>query len=106
MQLFDSHAHYNDEKFESDREQVINQALENGVKKIICAGYSIESSRKAIQIANNYEHIYAIVGISPNDLPNIEELNEQIQEIESLAKENKVVGIRRNRIRLLLEQRK
>ena len=41
MELFDSHAHYNDEKFDEDREDIINKAYNSGVTRIINAGYSI-----------------------------------------------------------------
>ena len=44
MQIFDSHAHYNDEKFELDREETLQKVLDAGVKNLICSGYSVESS--------------------------------------------------------------
>ena len=47
MELFDNHAHYNDEKFDLDREEIINKIYESGVTKFMCAGYSLESSIKA-----------------------------------------------------------
>ena len=43
MNLFDSHAHYNDEKFYNDRKEIIEQTLKNGVSNFIVAGYNIES---------------------------------------------------------------
>ena len=69
MELFDSHAHYNDEKFDQDREEVLQAIFQEGVTKLICAGYSLEASKEAVQIANAHQNIYAIVGISPNDIP-------------------------------------
>ncbi len=98
MELFDSHAHYNDEKFDQDREEVLQAIQEEGVTKLICAGYSVESSQKAVEIAKEYESIYAIVGISPNDIPTqgIEyerTLIQQLQQIQELAKREKVVAI-------------
>lgn len=100
MQLFDSHAHYNDEKFDEDREDVISKVYENGVKKLICAGYSLKSSIDAVNIANEHNNIYAIVGISPNDIPECQnkdyfekELNNQLKQIKELAKKPKVVAI-------------
>ena len=68
MELFDSHAHYNDEKFNEDRDILIEDIYNNRITKIINVGYNIESSKKAIEIANKYNFIYASVGISPNDL--------------------------------------
>lgn len=92
MELFDSHSHLNDEKFEKDRYEIINEIYKNGVKNFITAGYSAESSKLAIDIANKYEFIYAIVGISPNDIPqNGEQLWKQILEIKEIAQKNKKV---------------
>ena len=96
MNLFDSHSHYNDDKFNMDREEIIKETLLNGVSNFIVAGYNIESSKKAIEIAKGYEGIYAIVGISPNDLEKIntiEEINKSIDEIKIIANDKKVVAI-------------
>ena len=59
MKLFDSHAHYNDERFDQDRDAIISEAHEEGVAKILNVGYSLESSKKAVEIANNYDFMYA-----------------------------------------------
>ena len=97
MKLFDSHAHYDDEKFEEDRENVIQSIYNSGVDKFISAGYSLESSKNAIKLANEYEFIYTTVGISPNDVKLT--LKETLEDIEKLEKiinkeENKkIVGI-------------
>ena len=73
IEYFDSHAHYDDSKFDEDRQNIINEIYNEGVTKIISAGYSLESSKYAINLANDYEFIYATCGISPNDVPeNIE----------------------------------
>ena len=89
MDFFDTHAHYNDEKFEEDRDIIIKQVQENNIKYITVVGYNIESSIKAIEIANKYDNIYATVGISPNDLES--EIN--LEKIENLAQNKKVVAI-------------
>ena len=95
MNLFDSHSHLNDEKFDEDRDKVINEIYASGVTNFITAGYSVESSRKAIQISNNYNFSYAIVGVSPNDIPQDEnKLWKDIKEIKNLAQNNsKVLAI-------------
>lgn len=91
MEFFDSHAHYNDPKFEEDRDQIIKEIYNNGVTSVINAGYSIESSKKAIEIANNYSFMYTTAGISPNDIDNFKEQDLKI--IENIAKNKKVVAI-------------
>ncbi len=42
MELFDTHSHYNDEKFDTDRDEMIEETFDSGITKFICAGYSIE----------------------------------------------------------------
>lgn len=95
MELFDSHAHLDDEKFNEDRENLIPQIKEDGVTKLITAGYSLESSKKASELASKYDFIYATSGISPNDIPQTEEelwiMLDQIKEIEK--QNEKIVAI-------------
>lgn len=97
MRLFDSHAHYDDEKFDQDREEIIQKIHDSGVEKFISAGYSLESSKRAIDLADKYEFIYTTVGISPNDVKQtLEETIEDIKKLEDIItrKENdKIVGI-------------
>lgn len=95
MKFFDSHAHLDDEKFNIDREELIENIYKEGIKKIVSAGYSLESSKKAIELSQKYEFIYATCGISPNDIPQTEEeLWNMLDEIRQIAKENpKVVAI-------------
>ncbi len=97
MELFDSHAHYNDEKFDEDREQLIKDTYDSGITKFIVAGYDIESSKKAIEIAKKYDFTYTIIGISPNDIPQSNtELWINIEKIEQIYHENsgtKIVAI-------------
>ena len=96
MNLFDSHSHYNDEKFDIDRDEMIKETLNSGVSNFIVSGYNIGSSKKAIQIAKQYDGIYAIVGISPNDVEDIktgEDIKAYVSEIEKIANNDKVVAI-------------
>ena len=89
MNLFDSHAHYNDEKFDNDRKEIIEKTLKNGVSNFVVAGYNIESSKKALNIVKEYKELYSIVGISPNDIEDIKEdkdIDTNILEIEKLIK--------------------
>lgn len=92
MELFDSHAHLDDERFNNDRETLIQQIREAGITKLISAGYSLEGSKKAKELAEKYNFIYATSGISPNDIPQTkDELWIQLDEIEKLAKESKKI---------------
>jgi len=94
MEMFDSHSHYNDEKFDEDREELLKNMCKENITNIICAGYSVESSKFALNIANEYEFIYATCGISPNDIPQTEEeLWKQIEEIKEIANNKNIVAI-------------
>ena len=97
MEFFDSHSHYNDEKFNEDRENIIEETYKNGITKFICAGYNIESSELSIEIANKHDFIYSIVGISPNDVPQTqEEISGMLEKIENIIKNDdnkKIVAI-------------
>ena len=94
MNLFDNHAHLDDEKFDEDREKIIEE-IHKELIGFISAGYSLEGSKKAIELSNKYDFIYATCGISPNDIPQTEEeLWIMLSQIEDFAKNNnKVVAI-------------
>lgn len=90
MELFDTHAHYNDEKFDNDRKQIIQNIYNSNVTMLVNAGYSVESSIKAIEIAKDYDWMFNIVGVSPNDIAeSIDEIDKQISNIEELVIKDK-----------------
>lgn len=91
MKFFDSHSHFNDEKFDLDREELIKKVYEDGITNVICNGYNVEKSKFALEIANTHDFIYATCGISPNDIEDYSEENLKI--IEELAKNKKIVAI-------------
>lgn len=92
MEYFDTHAHYDDEKFNEDREDVLNKIYNAGVTRCINMGCDIESSIKAIEIAENHEHVYCGVGLHPEEIPqNDGEMLKTISQIKELATKNKKV---------------
>ena len=94
MEFFDTHSHYNDEKFDLDREEIILKTKEDGITRFNCVGYDVESSKLSIKIANSYPFIYSICGISPNDVvDDLCKIDKQIQKIEYFLKndENKKI---------------
>ena len=72
--IFETHAHYDDHKFDEDREAVLQKVIQSGVSPIINVGASIESTKEAIELAKSHDYIYAAVGVHPSD---IEDLNEE-----------------------------
>ncbi len=95
MKFFDSHAHLDDEKFNEDRDEIIQQIKKFGIENFISAGYSLEASKKGLELAKKYVFIYTTSGISPNDIPQTEEeMWKTLSEIKEIAKTNsKVVAI-------------
>ncbi len=92
MYYFDTHAHYDDDKFSDDRDEVIKSLFKSGVTKIVNMGCDVESSKFAIKLANIYEYIFAGVGLHPENIPQTkEELLESIEEIKQLIISNKKV---------------
>lgn len=88
--MIDSHSHLQDEKYTNVKE-IIENAQKSGVDKIVCSSSSLKASKKAVEIANTFENVYATVGIHPEEAG---EWSEQTKaEIENLAKEHKVVAI-------------
>ena len=92
MEYFDTHAHYDDNKYIEDREEVLERIFKAGVTRCINMGCDIESSQKAIEIANTHDFIYAAVGLHPEEIPQSEEeMWKTIFQIKDLAVQNKKV---------------
>ena len=92
MRIIDVHAHYEDERYNEDREETLNRQFENGVDYIINAGAGIESSRGAVSISNSHKNIYCTIGIHPQYV----EDGENIQDLRNLYVEStkdKIVAI-------------
>lgn len=89
--LFDSHAHLDDEKFDADREQVIQRAFDSGVTGIINAGACMASSARSVALAEQYDGVYAAVGIHPHDAKAAQEAD--YEQLAVWTKQKKVVAI-------------
>lgn len=91
MKIFDTHAHYDDAKFDEDRENLLKEIYDFGVKKYVNIGCNIDTSKKSIELAEKHNFIYVSCGIHPSEIK--EKYIEQINEIEKLAQNDKVVAI-------------
>ncbi len=87
--IFDTHCHLFDESFNNDLEEVIQRAKQNNITKMLVLGDTLDSSKKAIELASKYENIYAAIGIFPTSTYEID-IDQEIKELESLAKNKKV----------------
>lgn len=89
--LFDSHAHLDDEKFDSDRDFVIENLKNEGISLYINVGADMKSSENSIKLAEKYDFIYAAVGVHPHDSENMTEAD--LAEIEKMLAHKKVVAL-------------
>lgn len=87
--IFDTHAHYDDEAFDSDREELLNSMYESGVLGIVNASADINSSLSSVKLSEKYPYIFAAVGVHPENLDDLSE--DYTQQIKKIATENKKV---------------
>ena len=88
---FDTHAHYDDEAFNDDREALLAAMPENSVEMILVPGCDVKSSRSALELAMRFPFIRAAVGIHPEDLGDMAEGD--LERIEAMAGEPGCVAI-------------
>ncbi|PNT91513.1 TatD family hydrolase [Clostridium thermosuccinogenes] len=89
--LFDTHAHFDDERFDDDRDEVIRKAHESGVSYILNASSDMDSSRKSMALADKYDFIYAAVGVHPHSAGEMKE--DDLEILAGYASHPKVVAI-------------
>lgn len=82
--LIDTHAHYDDEQFDDDRDALLRSMAQNGIAYIINPGCDLVTSQKAVEMANTYDFMYAEVGYHPENLDGTVDLDA----IEALARSN------------------
>jgi TatD DNase family protein len=71
MQLFDTHAHLDQTEFDDDRAEVVARAKEAGVENVIAIGISADTSQASVELAAEFEGVYAAVGMQPNYLADV-----------------------------------
>ena len=81
--LFDTHAHYDDERFDADRDELLLSMPEHNVGLILNPGCDVETSRKAVSYAQKYPFVYAAVGIHPENIN--ENWNNDLTVIKEMA---------------------
>lgn len=89
--IFDSHAHYDDERFDEDRESLIPSLAAGGVRAVINAGADMKTSRRGLAYTKQYEYFYCAVGIHPQAAG--EYTPKDLLELSALCREPKVVAI-------------
>ena len=89
--FFDTHAHYDSSKFDSDRDAVLASLPENGVSLVVDPGDNTERSRRAVALAHQYPFLYAAVGWHPEEAEDW--TADSLNEIRTLASDPRVVAI-------------
>ncbi|WP_069650468.1 TatD family hydrolase [Caloranaerobacter ferrireducens] len=89
--LIDSHAHLDDRRFDKDRDKIIKNLKNNDIWVVINPGADLASSIKAVALAEEYENIYAAVGIHPHDAKTMDD--DTIEVLKSLLKKDKVIAV-------------
>ena len=84
--IFETHAHYDDEQFDEDRERLIAEFLEKDIDKVMNVGADMQSSRNSVELAGKYPHFYAAVGVHPSEVGDLTE--DDMQALKQMTLEN------------------
>lgn len=93
MKLVDSHCHLELEPLKNFKQEAVERAHKAGISKIVNVGNSLRSSKESVEIANQYPHIWATIGLHPHEAGNLTDLDRTIEELRELARSDKVVAI-------------
>ena len=93
MNLFDSHAHFQDARFDEDRAKALTEAFDSGVSYIVNVGTDLATSKAAVELAERYPGCYAAIGVHPHDCADIGDRDAVYSELEQLRRHSKVVAI-------------
>lgn len=113
--IFDSHAHYDDDKFNDDRDEILTSMLADKVNTIINCGIDITNSKECINLSKKYERIYCALGVHPHEADSVPP--NYISELEKMFEFKKAVAVgeigldyhynfseRKNQIKIFEEQ--
>ena len=89
--IFDTHAHYDDDAFDEDICQVLGGLTDKGVCGVINNACNMESARRSIELAEKYPHVFAAVGVHPHDVKDMTDAD--IDTLREMSRHEKVVAI-------------
>mgnify|MGYP000229492427 FL=1 len=92
IQIFDTHAHYDDESFDDDRERLLAGFPAQGVHAVTNIGTNIRASEETVRMTEKYENLYGVVGIFPSEVAELEN-PDNVKRLKELAKHDKIVAI-------------
>ena len=91
MGIFDTHAHYDADWFDADRDELLTALPSKGVELVVCPGCDLESSKACIDLAAKYDYIYAAAGYHPENLEGVS--LSAVDEIKALCAAPKAVAV-------------
>lgn len=89
--IFETHAHYDDEEFNQDREEVLHSLKENQIGFVVNASSSIESIQKTIALTQKYDFLYGAVGVHPEEAKELNNTN--FEWVKQMVKQPKIVAV-------------
>lgn len=89
--IFESHAHYDDKRFDKDRDEILSSLSKHNIGTVINVAADLVGLRRSVELARDYDFVYAAVGIHPSEIADLNE--EVLQEIKEDASDEKVVAI-------------
>jgi TatD DNase family protein len=92
MFIIDTHAHYEDEAFDEDREELLHSMKEQGIGLIVNIGSSMETTRKTLALTKKYDFIYGAAGVHPSDTAELEE-ESLYGELKEMALNPKIAAV-------------
>ncbi|MGN0394129.1 MAG: TatD family hydrolase [Coprococcus sp.] len=84
--IFETHGHYDDERYDEDRNELLAECENRGIKFIMNIGADMKSSRATVELANKYSHVYGAVGVHPSEVGDM--TDKDIDELFRMAKSN------------------
>lgn len=92
-EIFDTHAHYDDEAFDEDRGELLARLPKEGIAKVVDVGASLASCKKVVQLMERYDYIYGAIGIHPSETAELEEDEGRFQWVKEACKHEKCVAV-------------
>ena len=92
MYIIDTHAHYDDEKFDEDRDELLTSLSSHNIGIVINSGASMKGVRDTIALTEKYDFVYGSAGIHPNEVSELEN-EEAYEELKELALKDKIVAV-------------
>lgn len=91
MLIFETHAHYDDSSFDSDRKEIIASLSAHGISPVINVASTMESNEKCLELSHKYPDFYAALGVHPSELSGISE--NFFDELKTKLDDEKVAAI-------------